>query len=85
MFTLPAVDDVSGGLATHSAGLEATTLPTGEVLWAKSGARYGYAAAIGGSRDGSFRLVYSVNATDAKGDGQMSTAEDIIYAAPAMR
>jgi D-alanyl-D-alanine carboxypeptidase len=85
MFTLPVVDDVSGGPATHSAGLEATTLPTGEVLWAKSGARYGYSAAIGGSRDGSFRLVYSVNSTDAKGDGQMSTADDIIYAALAMR
>ncbi|MEU4561825.1 serine hydrolase domain-containing protein [Actinoplanes sp. NPDC023936] len=85
MFTLPAVPDVSGGPATHSAGLEATTLPTGEVLWAKSGARYGYSSAIGASRDGSFRLVYSVTSTDAKGSGQMSTAEGIIYAALSMR
>ena len=85
MFTLPPVKDVAGGPATHSAGLEATVLPTGEVLWAKSGARYGYSSAIGGSRDGSFRLVYSVTSTDAKGEGQMSTANDIIYAALAMR
>jgi D-alanyl-D-alanine carboxypeptidase len=85
MFTVPAVDDVSGGKATHSAGLEATRLPTGEVLWAKSGARYGYSSAIGGSRDGSFRLVYSVTSTDAKGEGQMSTADAIIYAALGLR
>lgn len=85
MFTLPQVDDVSGGRATHSAGLEATTLPTGEVLWAKSGARYGYSSAIGASRDGRFRLVYSVTSTDAKGEGQMSTADGIIYAALGMR
>ncbi|MEU4690713.1 serine hydrolase domain-containing protein [Actinoplanes sp. NPDC023714] len=80
MFTLPPVPG-----ATHSAGLEATTLPTGEVLWAKSGARYGYSSAIGGSRDGSFRLVYSVNSTDAKGSGQMTVADGIIYAALGMR
>ena len=85
MFTLPPVKDVTGGPATHSAGLEATTLPTGEVLWAKSGARYGYSTAIGASRDGSFRIVYSVTATDAKGEGQMSTADGIIYAALDMR
>ncbi|WP_097328046.1 serine hydrolase domain-containing protein [Paractinoplanes atraurantiacus] len=85
MFTLPPVKDVSGGPATHSAGLEATTLPNGEVLWAKSGARYGYSSAIGASRDGRFRLVYSVTSTDAKGEGQMSTAEGIIHAALAMR
>ncbi|WP_229068466.1 serine hydrolase [Actinoplanes sp. DH11] len=82
MFTLPAVRE---GEATHSAGLEATTLPTGEVFWGKSGARYGYSSAIGGSRDGSFRLVYSVTSTDAKGTGQMTTAEGIIYAALGMR
>ncbi|MEU8238117.1 serine hydrolase domain-containing protein [Actinoplanes missouriensis] len=85
MFTLPVVKDVSGGPATHSAGLEATTLPTGEVLWAKSGARYGYSSAIGASRDGGFRLVYSVTSTDAKGEGQTVTAERIIYAALGMR
>ncbi|MGW7280599.1 serine hydrolase domain-containing protein [Streptomyces sp. NPDC054844] len=61
MFTTPA--GVPG--ATRSAGLERQEVG-GEVFWGKSGSRYGYSAVIGGTRDLSRILVYSVNATDAK-------------------
>ncbi|AQS67285.1 serine hydrolase [Streptomyces pactum] len=61
MFTTPA------GLpdATRSAGLEYKEVG-GQVFWGKSGSRYGYSAVMGGTRDLSRTLVYSVNATDAK-------------------
>ncbi|MFE1588602.1 serine hydrolase domain-containing protein [Streptomyces sp. NPDC058737] len=61
MFTTPA------GLpdATLSAGLEYQKVGD-KVFWGKSGSRYGYSALIGGTRDLSRTLVYSVNSTDAK-------------------
>jgi CubicO group peptidase (beta-lactamase class C family) len=61
MFTTPP------GLpdATRSAGLEYKEVG-GEIFWGKSGARYGYSALIGGTRDLTRTVVYSVNATDAK-------------------
>ncbi|MFE5598977.1 serine hydrolase domain-containing protein [Streptomyces coelicoflavus] len=62
MFTTPA--GVPG--ATLSAGLEYQEAD-GQAFWCKSGARYGYSAFIGGTRDLSRTLVYSVNSTDAKG------------------
>ncbi|MFC5015195.1 MULTISPECIES: serine hydrolase domain-containing protein [Streptomyces] len=61
MFTTPP------GLpeATRSAGLEYKKVGD-QVFWGKSGSRYGYSALVGGTRDLSRTLVYSVNATDAK-------------------
>ncbi|MFH8975303.1 serine hydrolase domain-containing protein [Streptomyces sp. NPDC017890] len=61
MFTTPA------GLpdATRSAGLEYKQVGD-QIFWGKSGSRYGYSAAIGGTRNLSRTVVYSVNATDAK-------------------
>jgi D-alanyl-D-alanine carboxypeptidase len=63
MFTLP---DVPG--ARYGAALERFEL-NGKVIWGKTGSRPGYATVIAATRDLSRTLVYSVNATDAKGDG----------------
>ncbi|MEU7426925.1 serine hydrolase domain-containing protein [Streptomyces sp. NPDC040750] len=74
MFTLP---DVPG--ARYSAGLERFDL-NGKVIWGKTGSRPGYATVIAATRDLSRTLVYSVESTDAKGDGQ-PTAERFGYPA----
>ncbi len=63
MFTVP---DIPG--ATRSAGLERLVV-NGKEIWAKTGARPGYHTVIAATRDLSRTLVYSVNSTDAKGDG----------------
>ncbi|MEU0335369.1 serine hydrolase domain-containing protein [Streptomyces sp. NPDC006193] len=63
MFTLP---DVPG--ARYGAALERSEV-NGRVIWGKSGSRPGYATVIAATRDLSRTLVYSVNSTDAKGDG----------------
>ncbi|CAL9442241.1 D-alanyl-D-alanine carboxypeptidase [Streptomyces sp. enrichment culture] len=63
MFTVP---DVPG--ATRSAGLQRFTV-NGKEVWGKTGARPGYHTVIAATRDLSRTLVYSVNSTDAKGDG----------------
>ncbi|MEV3858368.1 serine hydrolase domain-containing protein [Streptomyces sp. NPDC050095] len=76
MFTLPA--HVEG--ATMSAGLQRIELD-GKAYWGKSGSRYGYAAAMAATRDLSRTVVYSVNATDAKGEGMNPTALRIVLAA----
>ncbi|SCE85645.1 serine hydrolase domain-containing protein [Micromonospora mirobrigensis] len=81
MFTLPAVHDVSGGPARYSAGLTAYPLPAGEILWIKTGSRYGYLAAVAATRDGRFRVEYSITGTDAKGEELSRTAERVIGAA----
>ncbi|MGW2833609.1 serine hydrolase domain-containing protein [Streptomyces sp. NPDC001286] len=74
MFTLP---DVPG--ARYAAGLERFEL-SGRVIWGKTGSRPGYATVIAATRDLSRTLVYSVDSTDAKGDGQ-ATAERFAYPA----
>ncbi|MFI1211129.1 serine hydrolase domain-containing protein [Streptomyces sp. NPDC020802] len=76
MFTLP---DVPG--ATMSAGLQRYDMGNGTVLWLKSGARPGYGTLVAATRDLSRTLVYSVNATDAKGEGMNPVAERIVRAA----
>ncbi|KPC80500.1 peptidase [Streptomyces sp. NRRL WC-3753] len=76
MFTTPA--GVPG--ATLSAGLEYQEVD-GQVFWSKSGSRYGYSTFIGGTRDLRRTLVYSVNSTDAKGEGHKPVAEAIVAAA----
>ncbi|MET9502272.1 serine hydrolase [Streptomyces sp. NPDC006622] len=76
MFTVPA--HIEG--ATYSAGLQRFAY-AGRVYWLKSGGRYGYNALIAGTRDLSRTLVYSVNATDAKGEGMNPVAERVARAA----
>ncbi|WP_435215229.1 serine hydrolase domain-containing protein [Streptomyces sp. bgisy034] len=63
MFTVPDIDG-----ATMGAGLERFELG-GKEIWGKTGARPGYHTVIAATRDLSRTLVYSVNSTDAKGDG----------------
>ncbi|WP_229398936.1 serine hydrolase domain-containing protein [Micromonospora okii] len=84
MFTLPAVDDVEGGPARYSAGLTAMPLPTGETLWVKTGSRFGYLAAVASTRDGRFRVEYSITSTDAKSEELSATAQAVIAAALGM-
>ncbi|MFH9712685.1 serine hydrolase domain-containing protein [Streptomyces luteogriseus] len=81
MFTLPEVTDVeTGEPAAYSVGLSMKVLG-GREVWGKTGGRWGYNAAIASTRDGSRTLVYSVNSTDAKGQGMNRTAESIMVAA----
>jgi D-alanyl-D-alanine carboxypeptidase len=63
MFTVP---DVPG--ATMGAALERYEL-NGKEIWGKTGARPGYHTVVAATRDLSRTVVYSVNSTDAKGDG----------------
>lgn len=82
MFTVPDVKDfASGKPAVMTAGLSRIVLPDGTVAWGKSGGRHGYNTAIGATRDLSRTLVYSVNATDAKGQDMNPVALGIIMAA----
>ncbi|WP_405990494.1 serine hydrolase domain-containing protein [Streptomyces sp. NBC_00986] len=76
MFTVPA--GIEG--ATYSAGLQRFEYG-GKVYWLKSGSRYGYSAVVLATRDLSRTLVYSVNATDAKGESMNAVAERIALAA----
>ncbi|ELP69598.1 serine hydrolase domain-containing protein [Streptomyces turgidiscabies] len=77
MFTVPA--DISD--ATMSAGLERYVTDDGTELWLKSGGRWGYNALIAATRDLSRTLVYSVNSTDAKGQGMNPVAARVVRAA----
>lgn len=77
MFTVPA--GIPG--ATMSAGLERYVTEDGTELWLKTGGRWGYNTFIGATRDLSRTLVYSVNSTDAKGQGMNPVAERIVRAA----
>ncbi|MET9662410.1 serine hydrolase domain-containing protein, partial [Streptomyces sp. NPDC006510] len=83
MFTLPgaAVREYgTGGPASYSAGLSVMRLG-GREVWGKTGGRWGYNTAVAATRDLSRTLVYSVNATDAKGEGMNPTAMNIVVAA----
>ncbi|MFF9848364.1 serine hydrolase domain-containing protein [Streptomyces litmocidini] len=81
MFTLPAVPDLaSGAPAAYSAGLSMKRLG-GREVWGKTGGRWGYNAAIASTRHGERTLVYSVNATDAKGQDMNGTALGLMVAA----
>lgn len=82
MFTVPAVKDFeSGADAAQTAGLKRLVLPNGTVTYGKTGSRYGYSTVIGGTRDLSRTLVYSVNSTDAKGQDMNKVAFDIVMSA----
>ncbi|MGW0545671.1 serine hydrolase domain-containing protein [Streptomyces altiplanensis] len=77
MFTLPRLTE---GEATYSAGLTSWKLG-GRQVWGKTGGRWGYNAGIGGTRDRSRILVYSVNSTDAKGQDRNPVVTDLVQAA----
>ncbi|MEU8760889.1 serine hydrolase domain-containing protein [Streptomyces sp. NPDC048659] len=80
MFTLPKVADVkSGAPAAYSVGLSMMRLG-GREVWGKTGSRWGYTTAIASTRDGARTLVYSVNATDAKGQDMNRTALNLMLA-----
>ncbi|MER5728497.1 serine hydrolase domain-containing protein [Streptomyces sp. NPDC002138] len=81
MFTVPKVKTVDGADADLSAGMKRFVLPDGVVAWGKTGGRYGYNTAIGGTRDLSRTLVYSVNSTDAKGKEMNPIALALVMAA----
>ncbi|MFE2142331.1 serine hydrolase domain-containing protein [Streptomyces sp. NPDC059456] len=82
MFTVPAVKDFdSGEDAVQTAGLKRFVLPDRTVVYGKTGSRYGYSTVIGGARDLSRTLVYSVNSTDAKGQDMNKVAYGIVMAA----
>ncbi|MFF4323062.1 serine hydrolase domain-containing protein [Streptomyces sp. NPDC001568] len=82
MFTVPAVPDFETGQpAELTAGMKRFVLPGGKEAWGKTGGRHGYNTLIGGTRDLSRTLVYSVNSTDAKGRDMNKVAEAIAYAA----
>jgi D-alanyl-D-alanine carboxypeptidase len=76
MFTVP---DIKG--ATMSAGLQMRDAGGGLTLWLKTGGRWGYNTIIAAPRDLSRTLVYSVNSTDAKGEGMNPVAERVVRAA----
>ncbi|GAA3303747.1 serine hydrolase domain-containing protein [Dactylosporangium vinaceum] len=85
LFTLPPADVLdfqTGARATYSAGLtRLVILPDGREIWGKSGARYGYSAAIAGTADAASRVLYSVNSTDAKAEGQAAVISRITLTA----
>ncbi|MFF0219222.1 serine hydrolase domain-containing protein [Streptomyces vinaceus] len=82
MFTVPAVTDFeSGEDAVQTAGMKRFALPDGTVVYGKTGSRFGYSTVIGGARDLSRTLVYSVNSTDAKGRDMNQVAYGIVMAA----
>ncbi|MEV0648213.1 serine hydrolase domain-containing protein [Phytomonospora sp. NPDC050363] len=88
MFTLPQVPVFDGDTdpsddeaATRSMGLQLSLLPDGTEVWGKTGARPGYVNGVGGLRDGSRILVYSIGSTDAKSDDQHPLVMPIIIAA----
>lgn len=84
MFTVPDAPDAAsetGAQAVQTAGLKEFVLPNGTKLYGKTGSRHGYSTVIGGTRDLSRTLVYSVNSTDAKGRDTNPVAYGIIGAA----
>ncbi|ETK33007.1 serine hydrolase domain-containing protein [Microbispora sp. ATCC PTA-5024] len=83
MFTVPDVtmyDECGNTPASYTSGMTRFVLPGGVVAYGKSGARFGYAAGVGATRDLSRTLVYSINSTDAKGSGQNQRSLSILMA-----
>ncbi|MWA13943.1 serine hydrolase domain-containing protein [Streptomyces sp. BA2] len=86
MFTLPKLAPGVPG-AVFGAGLQRMKVDDDTVVWLKTGSRYGYTSMIASTENGSRALVYSVNATDAKGKDMNPVAERIAltaYATPVM-
>ncbi|WP_406419813.1 serine hydrolase domain-containing protein [Streptomyces sp. NBC_01614] len=72
-----AVPDIEG--ATMGASLERFEL-NGKEIWGKTGSRPGYHTVVAATRNLSRTVVYSVNSTDAKGDG-LSIAQRFAFPA----
>ncbi|MDH6224693.1 serine hydrolase domain-containing protein [Streptomyces sp. MJP52] len=68
MFQVPRVDDEDGRDATIGLGLERFEI-NGQEVWGKTGSRPGYHTVVAATRDLSRTVAYSVNSTDARGDG----------------
>ncbi|NUW32516.1 beta-lactamase family protein [Nonomuraea sp. SMC257] len=82
MFTVPDVTMYgTDKSAVYTSGLTRLELPGGIVAYGKTGARYGSSAGLGATRDLSRTLVYSVNSTDAKAQGQNERTLRIALAA----
>ncbi|MGC4894455.1 serine hydrolase domain-containing protein [Micromonospora sp. DT31] len=81
MFTRPVRAD--GRTGDHSAGLNAMSVG-GQTLWIKTGSRFGYLAGVASTRDGRFRVEYSITATDAKSEVLSRTVQAVIAAAIGM-
>lgn len=80
MFTLPdpsVRDFVTGRAPAFSAGLSTWTLG-GRQVWGKTGGRWGYNSGIGATRDLSRTLVYSINSTDAKAEGENALVMGVV-------
>ncbi|MGW6021853.1 serine hydrolase domain-containing protein [Streptomyces sp. NPDC055099] len=80
MLTLPKLAP-GAPEAMFGAGLQRMELEDDTVVWLKTGSRYGYTNMIASTEDGSRTLVYSVNATDAKGKDMNPVAERIALTA----
>jgi D-alanyl-D-alanine carboxypeptidase len=72
------------GAGYSNGGLSSIRLPDGRVFWGKSGARYGYQAAVGALDDGGVRFVFAASPTDAKAEGQSALVQRVLAAALAL-
>ena len=79
MFTLPRLAP-GAPEPVFGAGLQYMKID-GRNIWLKTGSRYGYTNMIAATEDGTRTLVYSVNATDAKGKNMNPIAQRIAEAA----
>ncbi|MCX0246325.1 serine hydrolase domain-containing protein [Streptomyces drozdowiczii] len=80
MFTLPdpsVRDFVTGKAPAYSAGLSSWELG-GRRVWGKTGGRWGYNTGFGATRDLSRTLVYSINSTDAKAEGENALVMGVV-------
>lgn len=80
MFTLPDAsvrDFESGDAPAYSAGLSTWQLG-GRQVSGKTGGRWGYNSGIGAPRDLSRTLVYSINSTDAKAEGENALVMGVV-------
>ncbi|MEU4699191.1 serine hydrolase domain-containing protein [Nonomuraea dietziae] len=82
MFTVPRVTAFGGcDPAVYTSGMSRMVLPGGQVAYGKTGARYGFSAGVGATRDLSRTVVYSINSTDAKSSGQNQRGLGVALAA----
>ncbi|GIJ08558.1 serine hydrolase domain-containing protein [Micromonospora andamanensis] len=72
------------GAEYSNGGLSSIRLPDGRVFWGKSGARYGYQAAVGALDDGGLRFVFAAGPTDAKAEGQSALVQRVLAAVLAL-
>ncbi|MEU7897211.1 serine hydrolase domain-containing protein [Nonomuraea sp. NPDC049152] len=82
MFTVPRVTAFgSCDPAVYTSGMSRMVLPGGQVAYGKTGARYGFSAGVGATRDLSRTVVYSINSTDAKASGRNQRGLGVALAA----